>query len=150
MRTCCAGFLKRHRPQSAMDLCPARVCQQSAGEAGQDVPWRVGVMARRKNRETSSSMDKGRAREFMLELARVFPSQKKKKKNRFNCRTLDYNGFFLGVLPPNPCFERNRASILTPTKNTRPRAMGHPALGSLASPASLLARACFLFAFRRP
>ena len=33
----------------------------------------------RKKPETSSSMDKGRAREFMLELARVFPSQKEKR-----------------------------------------------------------------------
>ena len=32
-----------------------------------------------KKPETSSSMDKGRAREFMLELARVFPSQKEKR-----------------------------------------------------------------------
>ena len=56
----------------------------------------------------------------------------------------------MGALPPRPRFERNRASILTPTKNIRPRAMGHPALGSLASPASMLARACFLFTFRRP
>ena len=35
---------------------------------------------------TSSSMDKGRVREFMLELARVFPSQK--EKMGFNKRCL--------------------------------------------------------------
>ena len=33
----------------------------------------------RKKPETSSSVDKGRAREFMLERARVFPSQKEKR-----------------------------------------------------------------------
>ena len=93
-----------------------------------------------KKPETSSSVSEG----WVWEV----PSQK--NKNRFNGRALNYKGSFLGVLPPNPCFERNRALVLTPTKNTRPRAMGHPALGSLASPASLLARACFLFTFRRP
>ena len=36
-----------------------------------------------KKPETSSSMDKGRAREFMLELARVFPSQKKKNRSNY-------------------------------------------------------------------
>ena len=40
----------------------------------------------------------------------------------------------MGALPPLSFtkvarFERNRALVLTPTKNIRPRAMGHLALG---------------------
>ena len=37
-----------------MDLCPARVCWQSAGEARQDAEWRVGVMVRLKNRKQAA------------------------------------------------------------------------------------------------
>ena len=51
-----------------------------------------------KKPETSSSMDKGRAREFMLELARVFPSQK--EKTGFNCRHFLSRYDFVGALYP--------------------------------------------------
>ena len=49
---------------------------------------------------TSSSMDKGRVREFMLELARVFPSQK--RKTGLIAEYCNYKGFFLGALPTPP------------------------------------------------
>ena len=89
---------------------------------------------------TSSSVSEGRVWEA--------PSQK--EKTGFNGRHFLSGHGFTGASPPCPRFERNRALVLTPTKNIRPRAMGHPALWSLASPPSLLARACFLFMFRRP
>ena len=56
-----------------MDLYSERVCRMARGRHDA-----------RKKPETSSSADKGRAREFMLELARVFPSQK--EKTGFNYR----------------------------------------------------------------
>ena len=69
----------------------------------------------RKKPETSSSVSEGRVWEV--------PSQKEKPE--FNCRHFLSRHDYMGVLPPNPCFERNRAFVLTPTKNIRPRAMGH-------------------------
>ena len=71
MRTCCAGFLKWHNPQLAMDLCPARVCQQSAGAAGHGRPMARGRNGAPKKSGTSSSVSEGRVWEV--------PSQKEKR-----------------------------------------------------------------------
>ncbi len=69
MLTRCAGFLKWHNPQSAG--MPTKRQRSRTG-----CPMARGRNTAPKKSEISSSVDKGWAREFILELARVFSSQK--------------------------------------------------------------------------